>query len=71
MLLSYERLVREESKVLDELCEFLGVDRSPPLRPPRDNVQEAVHDWKNLGRETMPDNAGKFQRASARLRLDA
>jgi hypothetical protein len=61
MLLSYERLISDEDNVLDELCQFLRVDRSAPPSTPEDNVREAVHDWKNLGRATMTDNAGKFQ----------
>jgi len=61
MLLSYERLIREENKVLDEVCQFLGVERSAAPSAASDNVQDAVHDWKNLGRATMTDNAGKFQ----------
>jgi hypothetical protein len=62
MLLSYERLISDESNVLDELCRFLGVDRSAAPSIAADNVKEAVHEWKNVGRETMTDNAGKFQK---------
>lgn len=61
MVLSYERLIREEDQVLDELCRFLGVERSAPAAAASDNVKDAVHDWKNLDRATMTDNAGKFQ----------
>jgi hypothetical protein len=61
MLLSYERLIREEGQVLDEVCQFLGVERTAAAPAVADNVRDAVHDWKNLGRATMTDNAGKFQ----------
>ena len=61
MLLSYERLISEEDKVLDELCQFLGVDRSDASSAASDNVQDAVHEWKNLAGPTMKDNAGKFR----------
>lgn len=59
---SYEDLIRDEERVIAEVCAFLGttLERSAPAIT-KDNLQVSLHEWKNLDKPTMKDNAGKFR----------
>lgn len=63
LALSYEQLVADEDRELARICDFLGVVKHAAQRRAGDNVVQQVHDWKNLDKDTMRDNVGKFEAA--------
>lgn len=62
MYVSYEALIADEQRVLAELCAFLEVEMHAPSGRGKDAIVDAVHEWKNLGGETLKNNSRKFER---------
>ena len=58
-ILSYEDFIRDEGRKLDELFEFLVVDRVSGVGY-SDVIVKEIHEWKNLGAETNKNNFGNY-----------
>lgn len=56
---SYEGFISEEDKTVKEILDFLGLDQVKG-KGYQDNMQERVHEWANLSKETKRNNYGKF-----------
>ncbi|MDF2446257.1 MAG: sulfotransferase [Moraxellaceae bacterium] len=58
---SYETLIADEERVIQDVCGFLGTALEKKAAVEKDNLKVELHEWKNLDKPTMKDNAGKFR----------
>lgn len=58
---SYEHLIAEEETVIAEVCAFLGATQDKRAAVVKDNLKVELHEWKNIDKPTIKDNAGKFR----------
>ena len=65
-MVKYEDLIGSTSKVLKELCNFIGVAYKPDLlndernRKTKENA-DRIKDWENISKAVMKNNSGKFE----------
>ncbi len=58
---SYEALVSDEERTLNRICEHFGLRSRETGSMPNAEEQTHVHEWKNLDRQTIRDNFGKYR----------
>jgi hypothetical protein len=66
---SYEQLVADEDTVVRRLLEFLGTDAIVSGEGLSERVDVVVQEWRNLGRQTITDNFGKYRSELSRRQL--
>ena len=60
---SYEELIANEEDVIGGIMEFLGVNQNLNDKKYTESVIENVHEWKNIEKDTMKNNKGKYKSA--------
>lgn len=69
LTIGYEEILRDERRVINQVCSFLGVPATGSAAHAAVESTE-THDWKNLDKPTMTDNVRKYEKEASPRELE-